>query len=234
MRVPLLLVRPTAGGAVGSSSSSDLSVRITSPVGRIGTPGTIRIVAQVRTGPTATIQPLRFFVDGVLVGTAETGPPYAVPWVDDNPFLRHEIVVQAYDSDGRTAEDKVVLEPYEIKDEAHVNSVRVEASVYDKKGRYVKNLDASRFLLREDGVPQKLDMVAPQSIPATFALLVDASQSMTYGSVGTGDARWTKLDHATAIAASNARSEISGLTWTPLGHRSCPSPRRRLTRPEAL
>ena len=90
---------PTAGGAVGSSSSSDLSVRITSPVGRIGTPGTIRIVAQVRTGPTATIQPLRFFVDGVLVGTAETGPPYAVPWVDDNPFLRHEIVVQAYDSE---------------------------------------------------------------------------------------------------------------------------------------
>lgn len=35
-------------------------------------------------------------------------------------------------------------------------------------------------------------------------LLVDASQSMTYGSVGDGDARWTKLDHATAIAASLA------------------------------
>lgn len=35
-------------------------------------------------------------------------------------------------------------------------------------------------------------------------LVVDASESMTYGSVGQGDARWTKLDHATAMAASLA------------------------------
>ena len=35
-----------------------------------------------------------------------------------------------------------------------------------------------------------------------LVLLVDTSQSMTYGSVGDSDARWTKLDHATAIAAS--------------------------------
>ncbi len=35
-------------------------------------------------------------------------------------------------------------------------------------------------------------------------LVVDTSQSMTYGSVGTADAMWTKLDHATAIAASLA------------------------------
>jgi uncharacterized protein (DUF58 family) len=35
-------------------------------------------------------------------------------------------------------------------------------------------------------------------------LVVDASQSMTYGSVGDRDAQWTKLDHATAIAASLA------------------------------
>jgi len=173
------LASGTAAAATGSYPSSDLSVRITSPLGRTGTPGTIRIVAQVRTGATATIQPLRFFVDGILVGTAETGPPYAVPWVDDNPFLRHEIVVQAYDSDGRTAEDKVVLEPFEILEVAHVNSVLVEASVYDRKGRYVKDLDASRFTLQEDGVPQRLDMVAQESIAATFALLVDASQSMS-------------------------------------------------------
>lgn len=33
-------------------------------------------------------------------------------------------------------------------------------------------------------------------------LVVDSSQSMTYGSVGDPDAPWTKLDHATAIAAS--------------------------------
>lgn len=35
-----------------------------------------------------------------------------------------------------------------------------------------------------------------------LVLVVDASESMSYGSVGEADARWTKLDHATAIAAS--------------------------------
>ena len=37
-----------------------------------------------------------------------------------------------------------------------------------------------------------------------LVLIVDTSQSMTYGSVGDKDAPWTKLDHATAIAASLA------------------------------
>src|SRR6266513_1544364 len=32
--------------------------------------------------------------------------------------------------------------------------------------------------------------------------IVDASESMGYGTVGSGDAAWTKYDHATAIAAS--------------------------------
>src|SRR5271155_2735983 len=32
--------------------------------------------------------------------------------------------------------------------------------------------------------------------------IVDASESMGFGSVGDGESRWTKYDHATAIAAS--------------------------------
>src|ERR1041384_6144936 len=32
--------------------------------------------------------------------------------------------------------------------------------------------------------------------------VVDASESMAYGSIGEGSTRWTKYDHATAIAAS--------------------------------
>ena len=35
-----------------------------------------------------------------------------------------------------------------------------------------------------------------------LVLVVDTSQSMTYGSVGDRDATWSKLDHATAIAAT--------------------------------
>ena len=38
------------------------------------------------------MSPLEFFVDGVRVGTIESGPPYAVDWTDENPFEKREIV----------------------------------------------------------------------------------------------------------------------------------------------
>ena len=158
------------------TETSALQVRITSPLGRTGTPGTVRIVAQVHA--VAGLGPVRFFVDGTPVGTVESGPPYAVPWNDDNPFERHEISVLVNDLEGRTAEDKVVLDPYTVAETAGVASVLVEASVYDESGRYVRDLDASRFSVSEDGVAQKLDLVKQEVIPATFALLIDGSQSM--------------------------------------------------------
>ena len=38
--------------------------------------------------------------------------------------------------------------------------------------------------------------------------IVDASESMAYGSVGENGALWSKFDHATAIAASRAAREV--------------------------
>ena len=48
----------------------------------------------------------------------------------------------------------------------------------DKKGRFVGGLQPGDFTLRENGAVQKLDLVTPEAVPATFALLVDSSQSM--------------------------------------------------------
>jgi Ca-activated chloride channel homolog len=162
-----------------TASIADLAVQITSPLGRTGTAGTVRIVAQLHaTGPLPSVR-VSFSVDGTLVGTAENGPPYAVPWTDDNPFERHEISVLVEAADGRTAHASMTLEPYEIVEVTNVNSVLIEASVYDKRGRYVLDLDRSSFALTENGVPQTIDLVQQEFVPATFALLVDSSQSMS-------------------------------------------------------
>ena len=45
------------------AAASPLHVRITSPLGRMGIPGTIRIVAQVQNAPGAVLSPVQFFVD---------------------------------------------------------------------------------------------------------------------------------------------------------------------------
>jgi Ca-activated chloride channel family protein len=159
--------------------NAPLSVRITSPLGRTGTPNKVRIVAQIRAAPEAVLRPIQFYVDDALLKSDEDGPPYAVEWIDENPFERRTIAVHVEDALGHTARDSVVLEPFEIVDVTQVSSVLLEAGVYDKKGRFVSGLTPSSFSVREDGVEQTLDLVNHEALPATFALLIDSSQSMS-------------------------------------------------------
>jgi Ca-activated chloride channel homolog len=174
------LVFAQAGPAPAASPNgheSPLTVRITSPLGRTGLNGPIRIVAQVRT---ATVLPLevKFFVDRQLLDTVQQAP-WAVEWTDDNPFDRREITVEAVDATGNTASDAVVLEPLEVNETAQVTSVLVEASVTDGEGRSVRLLGPSGFRVYEDGVPQLVDIARQEEVGATFALLVDSSGSMS-------------------------------------------------------
>src|SRR5918994_1028099 len=159
-------------------AAADWSVDITSPLGRTGVVTKVRIVAQIL-GARGD-QPIRasFYVDGKLLGEAASSP-YAIEWVDDNPFEAREIVVQGQDAAGRVASDKVVLPAYQVTDKSEVTSVLVEAGVYDKAGRFISNLDPASFVIRENGVPQKADHIARQTVPTTIVLLVDNSQSMS-------------------------------------------------------
>ena len=166
---------PSAAIPVGAGAS----VRITSPLGRSGTPGSIRIVAQIQSDPGVQLGPVQFFIDGQLFRTDDDGAPYVVEWTDENPFEKREIAVAVADSLGRESRDRVVLEPYEIIEESQITSVLVEASVQDKAGQFVKTLAPSTFTLLEDGVPQVLDLARHESVGATFALLIDSSGSMS-------------------------------------------------------
>jgi Ca-activated chloride channel homolog len=161
-----------------AARAADISVRITSPLGRTGRPGTVRIVAQVKPAKGQAIAAVRFSVDGKLQGTVTAGPPYSVEWTDDNPFERRTILAEAETAAGESGRDEVVLEPYELNETTEVTSVLVEAAVYDKTGRPVKGLIPQQFILEEDTKPQIPDMVAQEQIPTTFAVLVDSSHSM--------------------------------------------------------
>jgi VWFA-related protein len=117
-------------------------------------------------------------VDGQLYKTVTDGPPYAVEWVDENPFERRELAVEVTDHLGRTARDGLTLEPFEITEISDVRSVLLEAGIYDDRGRFVRGLNASNFVVLEDGVQQTIDLARHEALPATFTLLVDSSQSM--------------------------------------------------------
>lgn len=154
-------------------------LRITSPLGRTGLAGRVRIVAQIRVPSNATLSAVNFYVDGAIVGTVQNGPPYAVEWDDVNPFERREIVVETADSAGHILRDSVVLPPFEITDRTDVSSVLLEAGVYDKLGRFINDLPPTAFVVTENGAPEKIDLITRETLPTTLLLLVDNSQSMS-------------------------------------------------------
>src|SRR5688572_21144497 len=151
----------------------ELTVKITSPLGRTGISGPTRIVARIASAPGATLSVVQFYVDGKLVGEDKDGAPFAIDWVDENPFLPREIVVSVADSLGHSAKDSVLLRPLELTEVSTVSSVVLEPSVVDSTGRPVNGLRAADFTVLEDGVPQKLDLAAPDAVPATYTLLID-------------------------------------------------------------
>lgn len=154
-----------------------LAVRITSPLGRTGATTAVRIVAQVNGSTNVTA--VRFYVDGVMLAESKKGPPWGIDWTDENPLEKREIRVDAFDAAGHAATDSVTLKPLEIVDHTEVSSVYVETSVQDKTGRFVTGMTSGGFTLYEDDVPQTLDVVRPEQLPATFTLLIDTSQSMS-------------------------------------------------------
>ena len=166
---------------LADAQSDSLSVRITSPLGRTGTYGAIRVVAQVRGLPNPLPSPptVKFFADRMPIGEDVDGPPYAVEWVDENPFERRELSVEVTDAAGRTTQASITLQPFEITEVTEISSVLLEATVEDAKGRRVPDLSDLSFELTENGVPQKLDMVRAEELPATYLLLLDSSQSMS-------------------------------------------------------
>ena len=174
--IAALLASTGVRGAAAPDPPAPLSIRITSPLGRTGAAGIVRIVAQVHGA--APGSPVRFYVDNVMLGEVTDGPPWALEWADENPFAAREIAAEVVDPLGKTARDVVFLKPFEISETSEVSSVVLEASVQDRFGRFVTNIAPSQFTVREDDVPQKLDVVRPETLPATYVLLIDSSQSM--------------------------------------------------------
>ena len=180
-RLAIALALVVAVASIGAKDHEPVApptIKITSPLGRSGLPGTIRIVARVEAPPTTPPVSVTFLIDGKPLSTDSDGAPYEALWVDENPYEAREITAEATFGEGTAIRDSITLKPLEITEAADVSSVAVEATVVDDTGHFVGGLDASDFVLREDGSDEKLDFFRQQRDPAVFTLLVDSSHSM--------------------------------------------------------
>ena len=166
--------------AAGARPTADNTgtLRITSPLGRTGLPGAIRIVARLENVELSAAPRVDFYVDNQLLASDSDGPPYDAQWTDENPFEKRELMVHAEFASGTVLTDTMVLEPLELTEASEITSVLVEASVLDEKGRFIRDLATSDFEVREDSALQVLDLASQRREQALFTLLVDSSQSM--------------------------------------------------------
>ena len=210
----LVLTLGVPGGHDGQERVS--SIHITSPTGRSGLPGRVRIVARVTTA-SPVVPTVRFYVNDELLATDSDGPPYAAEWTDENPFAASRIRVEMTEGEA-VIEDHVDLKPFEVVEAAEVLSINVDASVRDAKGRYPSNLTAADFQLFENDIAQRVDAVRSEALPTTFALLIDSSQSMARNmdfvrhSVLTLPGLLRKEDMAIVAPFSNTITTITGPT----------------------
>ena len=181
---PLLVQAPAGLSAVTgpppARPSAGPSVRITSPLGRSGASGSIRIVAQIqavpragaRTSPLLRRRPAPADRSATVRRTPSNGPTR----------IRSNAARLPWPSPMRSAArspTRVVLEPFDIVEEAQVTSVLVEASVQDKHGRFVKS-SAPERVQRPRGRRAANPRPGPaRAVGATFALLIDSSASMS-------------------------------------------------------
>jgi VWFA-related protein len=210
-------IAAVSAGAIsaGIVSAADAAIEITSPIGRTGLPGKVRIVARVTAPKDAPVPSVRFFVDGRLLATDTDGPPYAAEWEDANPYERTRLAAELDDPIAGVVRTEVVLPAFEFQDEASVMSVGVEVTVQDARGRFVKGLRTNDFHVYEDGAVQAIDGLTTEAAPATFALLVDSSQSMSknIGFVQSAAARITRyLRPVDSIAVAPFKNGISSVT----------------------
>jgi VWFA-related protein len=89
-----------------------------------------------------------------------------------NRFINYALLILIFATAYRTRAQEVPTLS------VNVNVVSLLATVHDHRGRLINNLTANDFLLKEDGIPQKIRYFSRETdLPLTIGLLIDTSRS---------------------------------------------------------
>lgn len=177
---PLALVFVAAAGLVVSAQqqTSNVTIRITSPVDDGYISGPVRLVAVVEP-PTAArqVREVAFYADGRKVCTVSR-QPYHCDWDAGDQVIEHTIRVTADLAPTGRAASTVQTRGVKFAEAVDVDVVQLTAVVTDDDGRFVKGLKASDFKVYDNDRPQPITSFESENISLELAVALDVSSSM--------------------------------------------------------
>jgi Ca-activated chloride channel homolog len=139
--------------------------------------GPTEIEAAIEGVEPGSIQRLEFEVSGRVVASL-TSPPWRIVHDFGAGFRAWRIRVVAHLADGATLEAIATTTYLLVNEEVGVRLVNVFATVTDRRGHYVTDLDQNEFILKEDGRPQSITHFRRDRLPLALLIVLDTSLSM--------------------------------------------------------
>jgi Ca-activated chloride channel family protein len=177
---PLALVFVAAAGLVVSAQqpTSNIAIRITSPVDDGYVSGPVQLVAVVDP-PTAArqVREVVFFADGRKVCTVSR-QPYHCDWDAGDQVIEHTIRVTADLTPTGRATSTVQTRGVKFAEAVDVDVVQLTAVVTDDDGRFVKGLKAGDFKVYDNDRLQPITSFESENISLELAVALDVSSSM--------------------------------------------------------
>lgn len=137
--------------------------------------------------------------------------PYAIA-VDSSVLSGAEYLrATAYGSDGLEATDLMYLSGERFSERVEVNLVEFPVTVLNRQGHPVTDLEASDFVVREEGVPVELNRVAfSEDLPLSVGVLVDQSGSMVDR---IDDAKQAAISFLSNVMREGDKGFFGGFAW---------------------
>ncbi|MFQ5768263.1 MAG: VWA domain-containing protein, partial [Acidobacteriota bacterium] len=166
---------PAAGAA--RETSPAVKVQMVEPAPGAFVTGPAAIEARVDVAPGFTLLRVEFQVNGQVVA-APTSPPWRIMHDFGPGYEAWYIRVKAVTTTGETADAAVTTRPLMVNESVKVDVVSLYATVRDRRGHYLMDLEADDFFLLEDGRRQQITSFSRERLPLALEIVLDTSKSM--------------------------------------------------------
>jgi len=127
---------------------------------------------------TRHIERVDLYVKGRLIGTAFP-PEWSLTWDAPTDIAADGIDAVVYEDGSMVGKVRLNTREFYFGESINVSAVQLYPVVTDRRGRYIKDLDAGNFRIYDQGRPVEIEHFATEAASLSIAVVLDKSNSMS-------------------------------------------------------